>query len=99
LEETFDIIRNSYPDAVVEIYQLDVGDESSVESFHSKTVSKFGRIDFAVNSAGYGHPATPTNKLSEKEWDLSYSVNQRGVSPSPSDLLPVLLLIGTGISL
>jgi NAD(P)-dependent dehydrogenase (short-subunit alcohol dehydrogenase family) len=79
LEETCSTIRKKYPEAIVEGYLLDVAEESSVEAFHNKTVAKFGRIDFAVNSAGYAHVGAPITQLATKEWDLSYSVNQKGV--------------------
>lgn len=79
LEETCSMIQKLWPDIVVEGYQVDVADETSVEDFHRKVQSKFNRIDSAVNSAGYGHPPTSIDKLIEKEWNLSYSVNQKGV--------------------
>jgi NAD(P)-dependent dehydrogenase (short-subunit alcohol dehydrogenase family) len=79
LEETKRKVEKANHNAVVEVIHLDVTKEESVESFHTKAVSKFGRIDFAINSVGYGHPATPTHNLSEEEWDRSYRVNQRGV--------------------
>lgn len=93
LEETKRKVEKANHNAVVEVIHLDVTKEESVESFHRKAVSKFGRIDFAINSVGYGHPATPIHNLSEEEWDRSYRVNQRGVR-----IYFIFLWIPTGIS-
>ena len=79
LEETRRSVEKVNRNATVEIINLDVTDEESVERFHAEAVSKFGRIDFVVNSVGYGHPAAAIHELPEEEWDLSYRVNQRGV--------------------
>jgi len=92
LEETRRSIKEAHHNAVVEIIHLDVTDEASVERFHAEAVSKFGRIDFAVNSVGYGHPATPIHNFPEKDWDLSYRVNQRGVGSVSFDCLIEMLL-------
>ncbi|OQU97191.1 hypothetical protein CLAIMM_03165 [Cladophialophora immunda] len=54
LAERKRLIQEQYPDTVVETAAIDVVDESSVEAFHQEAASRFGRIDFAANSAGYG---------------------------------------------
>lgn len=73
-----------YPNVSVFSNKLDVTDEASVESFHAGVVAQFGRIDFAVNNAGYRHPAAPVHELSEEEWDKTVQINQKGVCTKPS---------------
>ena len=80
LEETRKIIQEAYPTATVEIVRLDVANEGSVEAFYAQVVEKFGRIDFAANVAGYGHPAKPSVELSEEDYNRSFDVNLKGVS-------------------
>jgi NAD(P)-dependent dehydrogenase (short-subunit alcohol dehydrogenase family) len=79
LEETRNIIRKQYPHAHVEISELDVSDEGSVERFYALAIETFGRIDYAANVAGYGHPAMPSVEITEAEFDKSFNVNLKGV--------------------
>lgn len=79
LHETRALIKENTPEAVVEIYELDVGDETAVESFVALAIGKFGRIDYAVNIAGYSHPALPSIDITEDEFDRCFNVNLKGV--------------------
>lgn len=79
LEETQSIIVEKYPATMVQTHYLDVGDEAVVESYYRAAVKKFGRIDFAVNVAGYEHRLAPAHELPTEEFDRSFHVNQRGV--------------------
>jgi NADP-dependent 3-hydroxy acid dehydrogenase YdfG len=79
LEETRELIKTSNPEATVEISILDITSQVAVEKFFSIAVTKFGRIDFAANVAGYAHVARPIQELSMVEYDKSYTVNQKGV--------------------
>lgn len=89
LKKTEAAIKKSYPSTAVYISQLDITDEAAVERFHGAIISQFGRLDFAVNSAGYGHPGTPIHLLHSKEWDHTYAVNQQGVC-----ILNILYVLG-----
>ncbi|WWD17291.1 hypothetical protein CI109_101731 [Kwoniella shandongensis] len=58
--------------------QCDVTDEVAVKDMISRAVERFGRIDYAVNSAGI----TNKSKVGEfrtEEWDRVINVNQKGV--------------------
>lgn len=82
LKETRSLIKSNHPDAEVEIAHVDISDEALVNSFYQSAAERFGRVDFAANIAGYAHNASPIATLDSKMYDLSYKVNQRGVSGS-----------------
>lgn len=79
LEETKKIIL-AENEVQVHISRLDIADEAMVASFHDKCVKIFGKIDYVANVAGYAHPASECHALAEKQFDLSYNVNMKGVS-------------------
>ena len=57
----------------------DVRDEGSVFDAVKRAVERFGRIDFAVNSAGVGGDMAPLEQVSQAVWDDVMAVNARGV--------------------
>jgi len=80
LEGTEKLLSEQYPGTKVTLQHLDVGIESSVADIFSSAISKYGRVDFLANVAGYGHPARPVTETTLQEWERSFSVNLRGVS-------------------
>jgi NAD(P)-dependent dehydrogenase (short-subunit alcohol dehydrogenase family) len=58
--------------------QADVSKEQDVERFVAQTVTRFGRIDIAVNCAGTVN-RTPVENLTEAEWDRVMNINLKGV--------------------
>jgi 3-oxoacyl-[acyl-carrier protein] reductase len=52
LEETAALCADARPGAVAHVFLGDVGDQSSVEHVVGETVSRFGRLDFAIANAG-----------------------------------------------
>lgn len=58
---------------------LDVRDSKAVNSWIERTVQELGRIDGAVNMAGIIRPATPIASVTDEDWDLTMSINARGV--------------------
>lgn len=84
------------------ISKLDVSNEQSVQAFFDLAIEKFGRVDFAANIAGYGHPATPSIDLPESEFDKSFNVNLKGVRGLPEHQCRVELMtcvLSAGLSL
>jgi len=55
----------------------DVADEASVEKAVSDVMSKFGRIDILVNSAGTAI-RRPAIKISREDWDKVININATG---------------------
>lgn len=69
-------------DERVLLTKLDVSKRSSVDSWISSIVSKFGKLDGAVNSAGVIGKHHGTRKLEEiddDQWDLIIGVNLTGM--------------------
>lgn len=56
----------------------DVTSEKSVNTFFTKTVAKFGRLDYCCNVAGILIPGASTD-LSAAQYDKQHSVNCRGM--------------------
>jgi NAD(P)-dependent dehydrogenase (short-subunit alcohol dehydrogenase family) len=54
---------------------VDVRDPDAVNSWINKTVSRFGKLDGAVNMAGVLTKATPLVDMKDEDWDLSFAVN------------------------
>lgn len=76
--------RNTFKDDLdrVLLTQLDVSKRSSVESWISEIVSKFGKLDGAANCAGVigKHHGTRTLEHQEDDqWDLIIGVNLTGM--------------------
>ncbi|KNG81746.1 short chain dehydrogenase/reductase family oxidoreductase [Aspergillus nomiae NRRL 13137] len=79
LEATRDELHKSFPHVETEILQVDVTSEASVDQAIQKTVSRFGRIDIAVNSAGISGIPTKTHELSLSAWQKVIDINQTGL--------------------
>ncbi|MBV6451862.1 MAG: Levodione reductase [Anaerolineales bacterium] len=59
--------------------QCDVSDEGQVAAAVEKTVSVFGRLDFAYNNAGIHAPSVETADAPAEDFDRVIAVNLRGV--------------------
>lgn len=79
LEQTRDELCAQFPSLEVEILEVNVANESSVESAVQKTVERFGRVDIGINCAGISGNPTPTAEMSLAEWQKVIDVNQTGV--------------------
>ncbi|KAF7190157.1 Levodione reductase [Pseudocercospora fuligena] len=78
LKDTKQQLLEIEPKADVAEESCDVTSESSVETFFSKAVSRFGRIDHAANVAGVLMPGT-SPVFSAKDFDTQFSINARGM--------------------
>ncbi|MES2794395.1 MAG: glucose 1-dehydrogenase [Bacteroidota bacterium] len=74
----------------------DVTNELEVNSLIQKTVSDFGRIDFAVNNAGIGGKWLPTHKYPTENFRQVMEVNTMGVFFCMRAELNVMLEQGFG---
>jgi len=59
-------------------WQLDVTDLPAVERATAEVASRFGRIDFAVNSAGFAGPTVPLDAYDPDTWRRIVEVNLVG---------------------
>lgn len=77
--------------------RADVTVRADVESLVSQTVSKFGRLDCAVNNAGIGGPSsTPMADVEEADWDKLMATNLKSVWLCMKYQIPAMLKQGSG---
>src|SRR5215470_5757255 len=57
----------------------DVSKAADVQSFVSKTVEKFGRLDVAFNNAGVEGAWLPLVEQTEENWDYVHNINLKGL--------------------
>jgi NAD(P)-dependent dehydrogenase (short-subunit alcohol dehydrogenase family) len=72
-------LQIQHPNVGVEILQVDVADEASVDAAVQQTVERFGRIDIGVNCAGISGNPTSTHQMTLAEWKKVIDINQTGV--------------------
>ena len=76
--------------------QTDVQDEASVARAVDEAVRHFGRLDFAVNSAGIGGDMAPLEATNQEVWDRVMAINARGVWLGMRYQIPAMLASGGG---
>lgn len=74
--ETVDTIERAKGEALFQ--RCDVADQTSVESMVDAAVARFGRLDFAVNSAGIDPEIAPEPRWDVADYDRIMGVNLRG---------------------
>jgi NAD(P)-dependent dehydrogenase (short-subunit alcohol dehydrogenase family) len=75
-EETVYLIKQQGGDAL--FVQTDVTKASDVEHLINAVVTTYGRLDYAVNSAGTQGAAGPISALSEEDWERTININLKG---------------------
>ncbi|MBU3002408.1 SDR family oxidoreductase [Paraglaciecola arctica] len=73
----------------IEIYQLDVQDNASIQKCVEKVIAQQGKIDVLVNNAGAGFVKT-TEHATESEIDWVMDVNYMGVVRCTKAVLPYM---------
>jgi NAD(P)-dependent dehydrogenase (short-subunit alcohol dehydrogenase family) len=63
---------------VIIIADCDISDDKSADSVMQVTVGKFGRVDYAVNCAGYPGYFGVTGEWGTEEFDKVVRINVRG---------------------
>jgi NAD(P)-dependent dehydrogenase (short-subunit alcohol dehydrogenase family) len=76
--------------------QTDVRDETQVKAMVEKTVSAFGRLDYAFNNAGVEQGATKLEDTLEKYYYKVFDTNVKGVWLSMKYQIPEMLKVGGG---
>jgi NAD(P)-dependent dehydrogenase (short-subunit alcohol dehydrogenase family) len=79
LEETKSLILAANSSADVLVVPLNVASEEAVQSAFATIISRFQRIDYAVNAAGVVGAIKPTHDYSAAEFDFVNGINYRGV--------------------
>lgn len=77
-------------------WRLDVTDLAAVEQATADVASRFGRIDFAVNSAGFAGPTVPLEAYDPATWRRIVEVNLVGTFNVCRAVVPHLRAAGSG---
>jgi len=94
--ETVRMIKKAGYEAI--FIETDVSKAANAERMVKTTVETYGRIDILHNNAGIpGRRMVPTAETTEKEWDLVFDVNLKGVFLGSKYAIPVMLDQGGGV--
>lgn len=77
--------------------KVDVRDEESVDAAVRAFVSRAGKLDVLVNSAGVALPIKTLLDTTEKEFDETFAVNVKGTYNAIKRVLPLLLKSGGSV--
>lgn len=77
--------------------KVDVRDEASVDAAVRAFVSRAGKLDVLVNSAGVALPIKTLLDTTEKEFDETFAVNVKGTYNAIKRTLPLLLKSGGSV--
>lgn len=75
--------------------KMDVTNKKEIDKCITQLVEKFGKIDILVNNAGISRP-TRVIDIEEKEWDLVFDINMKGVFFLTQAVLPHMKKEGYG---
>jgi NAD(P)-dependent dehydrogenase (short-subunit alcohol dehydrogenase family) len=75
--ETLNLIKSLGGDAI--LVKCDVSLDKDVKHLVEKTISQFGRLDFAFNNAGIEGQSAPTHECTDENWDRTIAINLKGV--------------------
>lgn len=78
LEQTREAILAAHPHTRVLTQAGNIAEEQFVETFFDAVVSEFGRVDYAVNSAGILGKGQRSSETSTEAFDQINNVNYRG---------------------
>lgn len=71
-------LQKDFAGAEVVAVSCNVAEEDDVKALIQAAIDKFGRLDYAVNCAGFAAGA-PWEELESSIWDKTIGVNERGV--------------------
>ncbi|WP_375388300.1 SDR family oxidoreductase [uncultured Amnibacterium sp.] len=92
--DALDDLVERYGDAILPL-PLDVTDKAAVEAAVAKALETFGRIDVAINNAGYGHFGF-VEEVSEAELRAQLETNLFGAVWVTQAVLPAMRAQGSG---
>lgn len=93
-KETLEKIQSIGGEAI--FVKCDVSNGDDVKSLVEKTISTYGRIDFAFNNAGIEGLSAPTIDCTEENWDRTIAVNLKSVWLCMKHEIPYMLSQGKG---
>jgi NAD(P)-dependent dehydrogenase (short-subunit alcohol dehydrogenase family) len=94
-EDVANSIRKSGAECL--FVRSDVSSESDVQALIEKTVSSYGRLDFAFNNAGIVRPPKPLHQQFVEDFDNLMATNLRGVFLCMKYEIQQMLTQGSGV--
>lgn len=94
-EEGVKAVAESLPGESVAL-ACNVTQEAEVKALVDTAVETYGRLDIAINNAGLSTPMKSLLETTEKEMDLNFAVNTKGVFFGMKHQIPVMLKQGEG---
>lgn len=76
--------------------KCDVSKSNDVKALIEKTITVYGRIDFAFNNAGIEGATATTQECTEENWDKTIGINLKGVWLCMKYQIPQMLKQGKG---
>ena len=77
--------------------KCDVSKTEDVKAMIEKTISTFGRLDYAFNNAGIEGSNGTTQECTEENWDKTIAVNLKGIWLCMKHEIPEMLKQGKGV--
>lgn len=78
------------------VVKTDVSKPNDVRAVVDAAVTKYGRLDIAVNNAGIGGPTAPTGEYPIDGWETVIGINLSGVFYGMRYQIPAMLASGGG---
>lgn len=94
-EETVDLIKAIGGEAI--FVKCNVANTEDVKALLSKTISHFGRLDFAFNNAGIEGFSAQIPDATEENWDQTIAVNLKGIWLCMKYEIPEMLKTRKGV--
>jgi 3-oxoacyl-[acyl-carrier protein] reductase len=69
-------------------HQADVSRAADVRAMIEQCESRFGPLDTLINNAGVSHVPTPTEDVSEADFDLIFAVNMKAIYLAAKEVVP-----------
>ncbi|KAA8745377.1 SDR family NAD(P)-dependent oxidoreductase [Paenibacillus sp. UASWS1643] len=92
--QTTNMVKEKGAEAI--FVKADVSNENDVQSYVTKTVEAFGRIDFFINNAGIMIPFRLIHEYSSDEYDRLMNINVKGAFLGIKYVIPVMIKNGGG---
>lgn len=94
-DETLNEIKASGGEAF--FIKCDVSKSDEVQAMVAKTISMFGRLDYAFNNAGIEGISASSQDCTEENWDKTIGINLKGAWLCMKYEIPEMLKIGKGV--
>lgn len=93
--ETLDAIKLLGGEAI--FIKCDVSKTEDVKAMVEKTITAFGRLDYAFNNAGIEGMMATAQECTEENWDKTIGINLKGTWLCMKNEIPEMLKLGKGV--